>query len=99
MLRPPPRSTRTYTLLPYTTLFRSKETVTGAISSIGADDISRSLSSTTAGALVGKMPGLNFRQTDGRPGSSANIQIRNMGTPLFVIDGVQKDAGQFNNLD
>ena len=78
---------------------QKKETLTGAISAIGADDISRSLSSTTAGALVGKMPGLNFRQTDGRPGSSANIQIRNMGTPLFVIDGVQKDAGQFNNLD
>src|SRR3546814_12389994 len=25
MLRPPPRSTRTYTLLPYTTLFRSRQ--------------------------------------------------------------------------
>ncbi|WP_353131209.1 SusC/RagA family TonB-linked outer membrane protein, partial [Parapedobacter pyrenivorans] len=78
---------------------QKKETLTGAISTIGADDISRSLSSTTSGALVGKMPGLNFRQTDGRPGSSTNIQIRNMGSPLFVIDGVQKDAGQFNNLD
>ncbi len=78
---------------------QKKETLTGAISSISSDDISRSLSSTTSGALVGKIPGLNFRQTDGRPGSSTNIQIRNMGTPLFVIDGVQKDAGQFNNLD
>src|SRR3546814_15763009 len=26
MIRPPPRSTRTYTLFPYTTLFRSGET-------------------------------------------------------------------------
>src|SRR5690606_19263776 len=49
--------------------------------------------------LVGKMPGLNFRQTDGRPGSSTQLRIRNMGDPLYVIDGVQKDAGQFNNLD
>ncbi len=78
---------------------QKKETLTGAISSIGSDDISRSLSSTASGALVGKMPGLNFRQTDGRPGSSTAIQIRNMGDPLYVIDGVQKDAGQFNNLD
>ncbi|MEC3878199.1 SusC/RagA family TonB-linked outer membrane protein [Parapedobacter sp. 10938] len=78
---------------------QKKETLTGAISTISSDDISRSLSSTTSGALVGKIPGLNFRQTDGRPGSATNIQIRNMGEPLFVIDGVQKDAGQFNNLD
>lgn len=37
--------------------------------------------------------------SDGRPGNATSIQIRNMGTPLFVIDGVQKDEGQFNNLD
>ncbi|MGV3764115.1 SusC/RagA family TonB-linked outer membrane protein [Parapedobacter sp.] len=78
---------------------QKKETLTGAIASIGADDISRSLASTTSGALVGKLSGVNFRQTDGRPGSSTQLRIRNMGNPLYVIDGVQKDAGQFNNLD
>ena len=76
-----------------------KETLTGAIATVGADDISRSLSSTTSGALVGKLAGVNFRQTDGRPGSSTQLRIRNMGDPLYVIDGVQKDAVQFNNLD
>jgi len=78
---------------------QKKETLTGAIASIGADDIGRSLASTTSGALVGKLSGVNFRQTDGRPGSSTQLRIRNMGNPLYVIDGVQKDAGQFNNLD
>ncbi|WP_083257039.1 SusC/RagA family TonB-linked outer membrane protein [Arcticibacter eurypsychrophilus] len=80
-------------------LSQKKVTVTGAISTLGSKDISRSSSATVAGALVGKVPGLNFRQTDGRPGSSANLRIRNMGDPLFVIDGIQSDAGQFNNLD
>jgi len=80
-------------------LAQKKESLSGAIAVIGAEDISRSLSSTTSGALVGKIPGLNFRQTDGRPGSTTALQIRNMGAPLYVIDGVQKDAGQFNNLD
>ncbi|SEL60985.1 SusC/RagA family TonB-linked outer membrane protein [Parapedobacter koreensis] len=80
-------------------LTQKKESLTGSISVIGAEDISRSLASTTSGALVGKIPGLNFRQNDGRPGATTNIQIRNMGTPLYVIDGVQKDAEQFNNLD
>jgi len=45
------------------------------------------------------LAGVNFRQTDGRPGASTQLRIRNMGDPLYVIDGVQKDAGQFNNLD
>ncbi len=78
---------------------QKKESLTGSISVIGSKDISRSLSPNVSGALVGKIPGLNFRQTDGRPGATTNIQIRNMGSPLFVIDGVQKDAAQFNNLD
>lgn len=78
---------------------QKKESLTSAISSVGADDLKRSQSPTTSGALVGKIAGVNSRQSDGRPGSSTSIQIRNMGTPLYVIDGVQKDEGQFNNLD
>jgi TonB-linked SusC/RagA family outer membrane protein len=35
---------------------------------------------------------------DGRPGSSAVLQIRNMGDPLFVIDGVPSDGNAFNTL-
>lgn len=80
-------------------LAQKKATLTGAIASVGDEDISRSVASTTSGALVGKLAGINSRQTDGRPGSSTAIQIRNMGDPLYVIDGVQKDAGQFNNID
>src|SRR3546814_1627117 len=39
MIRRPPRSTRTYTLFPYTTLFRSPETLRfGPIKPIGLDD-------------------------------------------------------------
>src|SRR5699024_3917386 len=78
---------------------QKKESLTSASSTLSAEDIKRSNASTTSGALVGKIPGLNSRQTAGRPGASTSLQIRNMGEPLYVIDGVQKDAGQFNNLD
>ncbi|MBE7172279.1 MAG: TonB-dependent receptor [Williamsia sp.] len=78
---------------------RRKESLTGAISSVTAKDIDRvHAGSTVSSALAGKLPGVTFRMPDGRPGSSANIQIRNMGAPLYVIDGIQQDAGQFNNL-
>ncbi len=78
---------------------RKKESLTGAISSVTAKDIERVHGgSTVSSTLAGKLPGVTFRMPDGRPGASANIQIRNMGSPLYVIDGIQQDAGQFNNL-
>ena len=80
-------------------LSQKKESLTSAISVIGAKDLRRSVSSTASGSLVGKIPGINYRQSDARPGAITNIQIRNMGTPLYVIDGIQSDEGQFNNID
>jgi len=77
---------------------QKKESVTGAISGVSSKDLERVHASTVSAALAGKLAGVSFRMADGRPGSSANIQIRNMGTPLYVIDGIQKDAGQFNNI-
>lgn len=77
---------------------QKKESLTGAISGVTADDLERVHSTTVSSALAGKLAGVSFRMPDGRPGSSATIQIRNMGTPLYVIDGIQKDAGQFNNI-
>ena len=78
---------------------QKKATLTGAISAIKSTDIERSSATTASGSLVGKIAGLNTRQQDGRPGAGTALQIRNMGTPLFVIDGVVSDEGQFNNMD
>lgn len=78
---------------------KRKASVTGAIASISADEIGRVHGGSTVSAtMAGKLPGVTFRMPDGRPGASANIQIRNLGDPLYVIDGIQQDAGQFNNL-
>lgn len=76
-----------------------RKSLTNAISTISAEDIGNVRGgSTTSSTLAGKVPGVSFRMPDGRPGASANIQIRNLGNPLYVIDGVQQDAGQFNNI-
>lgn len=78
---------------------KRKQSLTGAISSITAKDMDRVHGgSTVSTTLAGKLPGVTFKMPDGRPGASANIQVRNMGDPLYVIDGIQQDAGQFNNL-
>jgi len=78
---------------------QKRESITGAISSVTSKDLDRvHAGSTVSSGLAGKIPGVTFRMPDGRPGASASIQIRNMGQPLYVIDGIQQDEGQFNNL-
>ena len=67
---------------------QSKRRVTTAVSNVDAEDIMRSSSTTTAGALTGKVPGISTRAKDSRPGRGIDIEIRNMGKPLYVIDGI-----------
>lgn len=78
---------------------KKRSDVTSAISTISSKDIENSHNgSTVSAALAGKIPGVSFRMSDSRPGASANVSIRNMGNPLFIIDGIPQDAGQFNNI-
>lgn len=67
---------------------QTKASITGAVSTIGSEDLVRTPAVAATSALVGKVPGVTARATDSRPGNGANIQIRNLGNPLYVIDGV-----------
>lgn len=75
-----------------------KGNITGSVSSIKSDEIMRTPASTTSSAIVGRVAGITARQATGRPGQGTSIQIRNLGTPLYVIDGVPQSEGQFNNV-
>ena len=72
--------------------------ITGAVANIKSSELMRTPSSTATSALVGRVAGITARQTTGRPGQGTNIQIRNLGNPLYVIDGVPQTVGQFNNI-
>ncbi|WP_025764235.1 SusC/RagA family TonB-linked outer membrane protein [Dyadobacter tibetensis] len=77
---------------------QSTATVTGAVGNVQAKDLIRTPSIGTSDALVGRIQGITARKADARPGAATSIQIRNLGTPLYVIDGVPSDAANFNNL-
>jgi TonB-linked SusC/RagA family outer membrane protein len=78
---------------------QKKAAVIGSVASVSAKDIGQVHGgSTVSTSLAGKITGVTFRMADGRPGASATVRVRNMGDPLFVIDGIQQDEGQFNNL-
>ena len=76
---------------------QKRATVTGAVSNIGSKDLLTTPATTTSGALVGKIQGITTRSPDSRPGRGSNIQVRNMGNPLFVIDGVPYTGGNTGN--
>src|SRR5690606_8089798 len=90
---------------------QARELVTGSVSQITSDEIERTSATTAGDALVGKMAGINTRAgyqgvggggleaRDGRPGAPPLLQNRNMGEPLFVIDGIPRSAADFNNLN
>ena len=90
---------------------QTRAVISGSVSAISTEEISRNSSTTSADALVGKIQGINTRMpsstmsqntreaADGRPGGATTLQIRNMGVPLFVIDGVPVTPQDFNQLN
>jgi TonB-linked SusC/RagA family outer membrane protein len=77
---------------------QSRATITGAVGKISDAELIRTPAAAATTAMVGRIPGVTGRQADARPGNGTSIQIRNLGDPLYVIDGVQSDVNNFNNL-
>jgi TonB-linked SusC/RagA family outer membrane protein len=75
---------------------QKKGSLTGAVSTIKSEDIIRTPAVATTAALVGKIPGITTRAQDARPGNGTRLQIRNLGNPLFVIDGVPYSTNDNN---
>ena len=84
-------------------LTTKKSTLAGAVSQLSGEDLSQSRATSASGAMVGKIAGVNFRQTNGQPGANPTIRIRNFGgqfdNPLIIIDGTRRDMDAFNALD
>lgn len=86
---------------------QKKETVTGAISSVSNEQISRIPVSNISNMLVGQAPGISSVQSSGEPGrDAATIRIRGISTfndngqePLIVIDGIQQTQDALNAMD
>ena len=81
-----------------------KEAFTGSATTIKADDLAKTQSSSVANALTGKVAGLQTSQGSGSLGSQPSITIRGIGSiysgnsPLWVVDGVPYE-GDLNNLN
>lgn len=73
---------------------QKKSSITGAISTVNAEEIAKRPVSSATAALEGVSPGITVTGNYGSPGESPTILIRGIGTvngstaPLYVVDGV-----------
>ncbi|WP_205780555.1 TonB-dependent receptor [Mucilaginibacter limnophilus] len=71
---------------------QSRVTVTGAVSQIKNDEIVTTKNENIQNAITGKIAGVRVVQGTSEPGTFNNtFDIRGLGNPLVVIDGVPRD--------
>lgn len=73
---------------------QKKSVVTGAISSVKSEAISKTSVALTSQALQGQTAGVTVLPSSGSPGASAKIRIRGAGSsgnsdPIYVVDGMR----------
>ena len=73
---------------------RAKKDVTGAVNSLGSEEIVKARATNTQEAMQGRLAGVDIKRTSGKPGTDFNIEIRGANSitgstqPLYVIDGI-----------
>ncbi len=76
---------------------QKRESLTSAITAIGADEVVSTKQANLVTSLQGKVSGLLIRQSGGTPGKFySNISMRGYGTPIVVIDGIVRSE-TYNN--
>jgi TonB-dependent starch-binding outer membrane protein SusC len=83
---------------------QKKSVITGAISSLKADQFSTMPITRVEQALQGRVSGVTIATNSGQPGSAATIRIRGITTlnnndPLWIVDGVVVDNGGIGFLN
>lgn len=79
---------------------QKKGSITGAVSAVNSEDILKTKSENVQNMLTGRIPGLRIWQKSAEPGAyNNNMDIRGMGSPLVIIDGVPRDVADFQRLN
>lgn len=83
---------------------RKKISLTGAVSSIGGQELSSKPFPSVSQALQGRIPGLTVTRNGGAPGAGATFNIRgisslNGGSPLVLVDGAETQISVLNTAD
>ena len=78
---------------------KEKKALGYAVQDVKSDKLMQGMSTDLAGAISGKVSGLNISSSSGMPGASSHITIRGArsfdgdNTPLYVVDGMPVSSG------
>lgn len=83
---------------------QKKINLTGAIATVGGNDLNKRIATNPTQLLQGKLPGLTVTQGSGEAGNESNVlRVRGLGTysgagtePLVIVDGI---PGSLSALD
>lgn len=81
-----------------------KNDMTGSVTAISADKLTKGMATSASDLLVGKAAGVSVVTDGGAPGSGASIRIRGGSSmsasndPLIVIDGVPVDNSELKGM-
>lgn len=74
--------------------------VTGAVASVKGSEMLKTNNENPQNMLTGRIPGLRVWQKSSEPGTyQNNMDIRGMGAPLVVIDGIPRTVEDFQRLN
>ena len=74
--------------------------ITGAVSELKGDAMIKTNNENPQNMLTGKIPGVRVWQKSSEPGTyNNNFDIRGMGSPLVVIDGVPRTVEDFQRIN
>ena len=77
-----------------------KLTLTGSVSAVDSKVLNTISSDNLVKELAGTLPGLRVVQKTGQPGSfETQFDIRGLGTPLIVINGIVSEVSDFVRLN
>ena len=81
----------------------SKKDITGAISTVNADDLKNLSVNGLDQALQGQVAGVQVTQSSGTPGGGVSVRIRGATSisagnrPLYIIDGIPVETGELSS--
>lgn len=79
---------------------QKRGSITGSVSAVKGQEMVKTRSENPQNMVTGRIAGVRVWQKSAEPGSYNDVMdIRGMGTPLVVIDGVPRSMGEFQRLN
>ena len=79
---------------------QKKGSIVGAISGVGGDNMIKTKNENPQNMLTGRVSGVRIWQKSAEPGTyNNNMDIRGLGEPLVIIDGVPRSTADFQRLN